>query len=441
MTYARALIAIFVLALVLRLIAGLTADPSSPYIQAGGDSWWFLGNGRALVTGEVPLGMSVDLASLQTPPAYLVFVGAAQAILPAGAAVVLIRIVQAILGTVVCAFAYGIAFRLTGRVQAGMAAAFLIAISPAFVLESAQILSEPLYLFFVAAGLAAYVEFTVRTSPEDPRRRTLIVAGICFGMAALTRAPILLFPVGLAIHLLLLMVGRHRSDWRRALGYVALLLLVYAAVVSTWTIYGAARWGRLVIGGQGFAAFVYIGATGWESPESVDARIGSEEGGAADTVFMEAAAASISADPLGYVGRRLGELAAAGLQPHGTTYFPGASLRDAAVLWAREDRTVEGLLQVVRGDAFVPKLLLYVFHYGVLIGGVIGVWRARRQWRLALILIGFIVYTLLVHLILLALPRYLFPTLLAWSILAAAALFPPVWGASLPMPPSRADDA
>jgi hypothetical protein len=54
--------------------------------------------------------------------------------------------------------------------------------------------------------------------------------------------------------------------------------------------------------------------------------------------------------------------------------------------------------------------------------GVVGIWLYRRAWAIALPMIGFIIYVTLVHLVLYALPRYLFPTEVFWWIFAAAAL-------------------
>lgn len=424
---------ILILALALRLIYGLAQDPLAPYTRGVGDSAWYLVNGDALITGRQAEDIPVDLAKLPTPPGYLVLLGVAQAIFSPGAAVVALRVVQALMSTAICWCGWRLALRLTGRSAAGLLAALLFAIAPAFIIEAAQIASETLYMTLIAFGLAAYVEFVYREDwREDShpyggsRIGLLAVSAICFGVAGLTRAPILLFPVGLALHLLIV-YGRRAFGraFGRALRWALLLLLVYAAVLSTWTIYSAARWGRIVVGGQGFASFIYLGATGWDGPEAVDERLGSTQGGASDQTYIETASASISADPLGYIRRRIGELGGAYLQPHGTAYFPGESLKDLALNWLRDDRTLSGLAALTQGDAFVPKALLYVFHYGALLLGVIGMLRARGNWRTALVLLGFIGYTTLVHLFLLALPRYIFPTMIAWIVFTAAAMFPP----------------
>ena len=250
----------------------------------------------------------------------------------------------------------------------------------------------------------------------------MLLAGALFGLATLTRAVLLLFPLGLAIHLLIVYRGR---AWKM----IAALLVAYALVISTWTIYNLARWNRFVIAGEGLPAFLYIGAAGWADPFEVDQQLNetlgeeaSNDMGERQGDYLEAANMQISADPLGYVRHRFEELASAYLQPHGTTYFSGESLREVISQWLREDRSLAGIGRIFNSDQFFPKLILYLFHYGVLITGVIGAWRLRRQWRLTLPLLGFIAYVTLVHLLLLALPRYIFPTMLCWIVLGTSGL-------------------
>jgi hypothetical protein len=214
--------------------------------------------------------------------------------------------------------------------------------------------------------------------------------------------------------------------WRRA----ALLLAVYALVVSTWTVYNLARWNRFVVAGEGLFAFLYVGATGWDGPEAVDERLldaqptpeATEEAPPRQPDFAEAASEAITSDISGYIRHRVSELAGAYLQPNGTLFFPGESLRELALNWLREDRSVSGWIALTQGDSFWQKLAIYVLHYTALIFGLVGMWRTRRNWRIALPMIGFILYTTLIHLFLLALPRYIFPTMVFWWVLAAAGI-------------------
>ncbi len=239
----------------------------------------------------------------------------------------------------------------------------------------------------------------------------LLGAAIMLGLAALTRAVLLLFPFGLAIHLLMV------YGWRAGLRKAVLLLVVYALVVGTWTVYSVARWNRFVIAGEGLPAFLYFGATGWSGYAEADQQL-AEVSPTGD--YAAAAESAITADPLGWIKRRVGELAGAYLQPHGTVFFSGASLRKLVGAALHGDQP---LAAVVQGDNFVPKLALYLFHYVGLIGGLVGIWLYRRRWQVALPMIGLIAYLTLVHLALYALPRYLFPTEVFWWVFAAAAIW------------------
>jgi 4-amino-4-deoxy-L-arabinose transferase-like glycosyltransferase len=402
----RLLLLILVLALALRLIFGLTQDPNAPYADRSNDAGWYLGNAYTLITGHDPPGMQNDVSNLASPPLYFLVIGIPQAIFSPAAAVIFVRVLQAILSTATVFFAYKLTYLLTRRENAALLAAGVLAISPAFIIESSQILTETLYIFLIAGGVWLYIEYIVLKRPLW----WLILAAILFALAALTRAVLLGFPFLLVIHLLIV---RGRKAWR----LVLLFLLAYALVVSTWTVYSVARWNRFVIAGEGLPAFFYLGATGWNGATQVDQSLQASEGN-----YVQGAEAAISSDPFGWVKHRVSELANSYLQPHGTTFFPGASLKDAALDWLHKDHSLSGLIALTRADYFWPKLALYVLHYIALIAGLIGIGLYRREGTIALPMIGFIIYVTLVHLALLALPRYLFPTEIFWWVFAAAAL-------------------
>ena len=426
MSARRILLMVALVALALRLAYGLAQDPMLPYAN-GNDSMWYLANGYTLITNQQPwTDIVVDLSKISVPPVYLIFVGVPEALLSPAAAVIVIRIAQAILSAATCVFAYRLAWRLTDSPRAGLIAAGALALSPAFIIESSVILTETLYVFLAAAGLSAYVEYVARRKePDAPLLRLLALSVVMFGLATLTRVVLLLFPVGLALHLMMV------DGWRVGLRRAGWLLLVCALVVATWTVYTRLRWNRWVIAGEGFAANLYIGATGWNGADQLDQQLEQQNPGFTQTdaqsqerqdAYANSALNLIRSDPVGYLRKRVTELGKAYLQPHGTTAFSGASLRELAASWWREDRSPGGLIALTRADAFWPKLSLYLFHFTALGFGLIGMWMTRRRWRLSLPLIGFIAYTSLVHLVMLALPRYVFPTELCWWVFAAAAL-------------------
>ena len=158
----RPILLILALALILRLVYGLAQDPSAPYHDAGGDMAWYLANGYALSSGQdnttlAGFGASgsypVELRNLPTPPLYLLFVGLPQTILRPSAAVQAIRILQALLGTLTIYCAYRLGRCIAQNERAGLITALVLALHPAFIVESAQIATETLYIALVVAAL------------------------------------------------------------------------------------------------------------------------------------------------------------------------------------------------------------------------------------------------------------------------------------------------
>lgn len=410
---------LILLALLLRLAAVLGEDHDIGYVSDGGDSPWYLAHGYALVTGfdngQLPEfgdeydsgGVIISFRRLTTPPLFLLFVGVPQALLPREAAVLIIRVLQALAGAISVWLVWRLGRDVAGNERAAFIAALAIAISPAFIFEATRVTTESLYIFLLLAALAHH----------SHRRERVAITGFLLGLATLTRAVLLLFPLALALHLLL--VDGRRQGLRRALH----LLAVYSLVVGSWTVYSLARWDRFVIAGEGAAAFLYIGALdqGWRGPQETDNQLIEDTGAlqeeplARQASYLQGAQQRIAADPAGYLFHRLGELRDAALQPHGTGYIDGPPLRLMAQDWWREGRSPTELLRWTTTEGFWLRLLIYVLHFAGLLAGLAGLWLSRQRWRQSLPMAVFIAYTLLVHLALHAIPRYLFPILpLCW---------------------------
>jgi hypothetical protein len=411
----RLLLLMLCLGFILRLGYALQQDHLLPYGVDGlrGDTWWYLEYGRLLVEGHAP-------GPPQSGPLYLLLVGAAQHLFEPAGAILAVRVVQVILSTATIYLTWRLTRSFTEDDRPGLIAALALTLSPVFIIEPAQTLTETLYLFLLLAGLVVYLEIIRNGQPARRDGAALVITGLLLGLTTLTRAVLLLFPVGLALHLLLV------YGWRRGLRYGAILLAVYGLVVSTWTVYNRLTWNIWVVGAQGFSAFLFIGATEWQGPQATDQALAQATGVGEDlpsavdqqqALYQQAAADAIRTDPLGWLGRRAGALIEAVLQPHGTTFFTGESLKDLFANWLAQDGSLTGLLRIMGGDAFWPKLAIYLLQYTALAGAMVGLWLIRRQWRVALVLTGLIVYTLLIHFVLDAIPRYLFPLLpLGWAL-------------------------
>lgn len=91
------------------------------------------------------------------------------------------RILGALLGAVAVALLGFIAYRIWGR-RVALIAGALGAVFPPMVFVATSMYSEALFVPLILAGTAAVVQYRV-----DHRRRTLVLAGVLTGLAALTR--------------------------------------------------------------------------------------------------------------------------------------------------------------------------------------------------------------------------------------------------------------
>ena len=261
----------------------------------------------------------------------------------------------------------------------------------------------------------------------------LALSAAAFGLATLTRGVSALFPVVLILHLVWLGRRQVLRGWRsRAL----LLLLVYAAVVSTWTVYNLVSWNRFIIVSDQMMGALWRGAERNDgSPEQNDrlllqgVEVNTPPGCVVDCkynhsteTYVSKIAAIVGADLGGYLALRLEELAYSILQPHGTTPFGDISVVDAGRDWLSDDRSLQGFAQVLQIEGFAIKLTFWIFHYVGIVFGLLGMVWSRNRWAAAAPLAGFLLYTVAVHFFLLALPRYLFPVELVWVVFASIAL-------------------
>lgn len=401
--------------LILRLLYAFSGEPGE-VLRVGGDEFWYLANGLAMYQPE-PVGVvygnfryAVD--SLPSAPLYLLIAGALQLFFPLEVTIQILWALQSLAGVLTAWLSYRIAWRLSKDSRVALVTGIIMSLSPVMLIEPNSILTENFYILFLMAGFWLYVESIGNL--EKIKLWQWVLVGVFFALATLTRATSLLFPFGLAGHLLLI----NGKKWKRGLGLASIFLLSYCLLAGTWTIFNWVKYERLVIGSSQFSGAFWRGAVeGDSSPSENDTMLGDES-------YEEQAAEVIASNPSAYLGRRINELLDAYLQPHGTIHFPGESLKAMAETWLRQDLSLEGFLRLISGESFWPKLLIYILHFWGLLGGIWGMWLSRKQWRISLALIGFIVYTSLLHLVVLALPRYIFPTYPVFWIFAAISL---VW--------------
>ncbi len=334
--------------------------------------------------------------------------------------------------------AYRLAAIIGTHASAGIIAAALVALQPAFIVEPSRIATETLYIFFLALGLWLYTEYADGLAQGWRWHRVsaagaLTLAGSALGLATLTRGVSALFPLVIALHLIWLGRSQVLPNWRK---HCLIFLLVYSAIISTWTMHNLLNWNRLVIVSDQLMGALWRGAEsrdgspqqndkllmdGVEIDRPADCEIDCKFNHATET-YVSKIGEIVIADPLGYLTLRLNELSYSILQPYGAAPFGDVSIVGAGRNWLLNDRSLEGLLQVIRLEGFAIKLMFWIFHYIGLGFGLLGIYWLRKRWLTASPLAGFAAYTIAIHCFLLALPRYLFPIELVWLVFAGIAL-------------------
>lgn len=438
--YFRWLWVILLFGLLLRLAYVMEQPTVAAFDRAGGDSGWFLAVGWGFFSGQEH-GWIRDIPftnrSIPTPPLYILYAGFFQQFLPDHETVVAIRLLQCLASVATAYLVFRIG-SLLGGPRAGIAGAALAAFHPALIIEPANIATETLYIFFLVCGLWLYLEYFVAGSSERTEyrlspRAALALTAVAFALAALTRAVAILFPLGLALHMLLLHRHGFISGWRKS---VALLLTIYLVILSTWTVYNLALWDRFVFVSDRMLPAVWRGLESEDgSPQQNDELLlaGEEadvpEGCEIDCgyhhppqLYLERIGEIIGSDPASLIALRAKELAYSLLQPHGTTNLGRVSVRDAALDWFGGSRSLPELTAILRIEGFAIKLLTWLIHIASIGLGFLGMIMLRKRWPLSAPVMGFAFYTVLAHSVVLALPRYLFAIEIIWLIFAGCAL-------------------
>ncbi len=235
----RWLVGIVGLAAILRIawLAVANVDPPTSFMGSGDQySYWFYGNQIAegggylnYLNGEptayYPIGYPAILGGLFWLANHVPFVDL-NLMLVAG-------IFHVIVSTATVALTFVVGRRLLGP-RVGLVAAGLMAVFPNMVFQVVTLQLETTFVFVTLAALAIMVDHDWSSGP--PSRNRLLAFGAVLAVSALIRpfsTPLLL---GLFLAVLALGVG-----WRRALGAVAIPVVVLVAAFAPWTIRNAVR--------------------------------------------------------------------------------------------------------------------------------------------------------------------------------------------------------
>jgi 4-amino-4-deoxy-L-arabinose transferase-like glycosyltransferase len=341
---------------------------------------------------------SIAHKALRTP-GYPLFLATCQAVFgewPLG-----VRLVQAVLGSLSVGLVYFLAARFAHHsteqgtffaASAPLAAAFLAAINPYYIVLSELLLSEALFMPFMLATLVGLAIIWRKRHELDrltPTQDALvaIASGAAAGAAILTRPSFALFP---PLALLCWLGASAAARDRRAFAVAARCSLLFtvglALVMSPWWIRNAQTYGRFIGTSVWFGASLYDGL----NPHAT---------GASDMRFMNEpdirTLAELDQDrelthrAIGFVRENPARAIELGLIKLGRYWSP----------WPNSEQFSSALGALASAAVVIPTYLLIL----------VGAWKCRRELRALLLLGGPLVYFCAVHTIFVSSIRYRIP--------------------------------
>ncbi len=400
---------LLVLALVLRLAWVLLVDPE-PTLK-GGDGLFYLHLGDQLAAGR---GLRYGEPVAVVGPVYPLYLSGMQRLLGQARVVVGARVGQGIIGVALVALLFALGSRWRGP-RVGLAAAGLAAVDFRLIVESGSIYTETLLSALLLLSLWLYV-----FSLERDQTHWWVLTGAVIGVTALTRGVVQFLPLALLAHLV-----SQRTGWGIWRGW-GWLLFGFILVVSPWMMRNWLLFGSPKIA-HGGAAHFWMGARGEGRSLREDAmlteiealRIG--DGGTDRYSYFADALRIIVSDPLRFMQLRARRVAEAYLQPFGTVTV-GVVLGNESIKAMLPRSSGYSLGELAAVPAFWPKLWMYMLHFGsiglALYYSLVR-WRQWREWSLFAIPV---LYFSGVYAMLTIIPRYLFPIMPLYLLLAAGAL-------------------
>ena len=334
----------------------------------------------------------------------------------------------------------------------GLTAAALLVLDLRFIVEIGNAHTETLFTLLLTVAVAA----TIRAAKEK-RRSLWLFAGAIWAVAGLTRPIALIAPVFVLGYVALIesrLVGFKFWLWFTSAFFV---------MISPWLAFNIIEVGAPVLA-EGAAAHFWLGTQGtgqWEGQVVFNSAIeevseisqrepAETETSAAPTaassdenqIEAESPAASQSEDestldenplptseeyvsvglssilesPGTYVQLLLTKLIRAYLQPSGTVTLGGESIKAMIDSWRSGQATLGEVLAI---PEFFPKLYMYLFHFGSIGLSLISILIFRASWRSWVFILLVIVLSSLAYTFLTIIPRYLFPIMPLYIVLAA----------------------
>src|SRR5690606_18998897 len=141
--------------------------------------------------------------NLPIAPLYPVVTGLFLQVFSLAQTVIALRIVQCLMSILVCYLVFDLGRILSRDERVGFVAATALVFSIPFIVEPGKILTETLYITLLVLGIWSYCKYIVEDIAQVKWYMPILV-GILFGLATLTRAVSILFPLGIMAHALLI---------------------------------------------------------------------------------------------------------------------------------------------------------------------------------------------------------------------------------------------
>ena len=311
------------------------------------------------------------------------------------AAVIPIRLAQAVLLVVQCALVAFIARRIFGKHSVAFLASCIAALYPFLIFYQGLLLSETLFNTLLLAGVAALYWSRERGLRVDS---ALVIASLCFALATLTKATLTILPP----LLLAATAWTAGANLRRTVTILLTTSCLYAAFMSPWWIRNAVVLHAFVPFTTSSAHNLYLGNNPYNPNAGIDW----------SRDVDPAVVAKITALPDELARQQAFNKAALDYIKENPEIFVRAAAKKFARFWntvpnAAEFRT--GLYSIISAASFGPVLAL------ALVCAV----RSRRQWRVLAPLYLIIGYFTFVHVVTIASLRYRLPVEPLLIILAA----------------------
>lgn len=191
------LLGIFVVSLLLRLVVVFY----SPVVLSG-DEGAYVEWATFLLKGQ-GFGSGADKLTSWKPPGYSFFL--ALVFFFFGQNYLAVKIIQAVIGSSLCILVFLLGRKIFSE-SVGLVAAIMLALNLAFIYTPETILSENIFVFLFLLVMLSFVQMW-----KQPSFRNQIAVGFILGLATLTRAETILFPVFILFALLL----KERLEKRR----------------------------------------------------------------------------------------------------------------------------------------------------------------------------------------------------------------------------------